>query len=597
MKRSLITFFAVLCFAGGGNDPNLSPYTLAASADGSKIYIACATANKVLVFDTAARKITGSIAVPATPTGLALSPDGARLYVTCAAPASTIAIVDTVSRKPAGTLPAGHTAMGPAISPDGRTLYVCNRFDNDVAAIDLAAKKEIYRAKVLREPIAEALTPDGKLLFVANQLPVGRADGDFVAAAVTVLEAATGKTVKQIALPNGSSSLEGIALSPDGKFAAVTHILGHINLPPTQLERGWMNTNALSIIDVAQVKLLNTVLLDNVDSGAANPWAVSWSKDGSRICVTHAGTDEVSVLDAPGLIAKLKKSASPGDVPNDLSFLLGLQQRIKLDGKGPRGLALVKSTAYVSNYFSDSLSVVDLASSEAAPVSIALGTPQEPSMERRGESLFHDATIAFQGWQSCSSCHPDGRSDAMHWDLLNDGIGNPKNTKSMLYSHRTPPAMSQGVRESAEIAVRSGLEHILFASRPESEAEAIDEYLKSLRPVPSPYLVNGEPTAAALRGKKLFYDPQVGCASCHGGELFTDLQSYDVGTGGPNDKSQAFDTPTLIENWRTAPYLHDGRAASMFEVLRKDNPHDKHGKTSRLTDRQLKDLAEFVLSL
>jgi hypothetical protein len=36
-------------------------------------------------------------------------------------------------------------------------------------------------------------------------------------------------------------------------------------MPTTQLERGWMNTNALTILDLAGKKLLNTVLLDDVD--------------------------------------------------------------------------------------------------------------------------------------------------------------------------------------------------------------------------------------------------------------------------------------------------------------------------------------------
>jgi len=56
----------------------------------------------------------------------------------------------------------------------------------------------------------------------------------------------------------------------------------------------------------------------------------------------------------------------------------------------------------------------------------------------------------------------------LNWDLLNDGVGNPKHTKSMLLAHRTPPAMSEGVRLTAEAAVRSGLTHILYADRPEA---------------------------------------------------------------------------------------------------------------------------------
>ena len=101
----------------------------------------------------------------------------------------------------------------------------------------------------------------------------------------------------------------------------------------------------------------------------------------------------------------------------------------------------------------------------------------------------------------------------------------------------------------------------------------MDAYLKSLKPVPSPLLVNGRLSDSARRGEKLFKDRQVGCATCHPPGLFTDLKTYDVGTRGRFDKpTDRFDTPTLVEGWRTAPYLHDGSAATMRDVLTTGNP-------------------------
>ena len=74
------------------------------------------------------------------------------------------------------------------------------------------------------------------------------------------------------------------------------------------------------------------------------------------------------------------------------------------------------------------------------------------------------------------------------------------------------------------------------------------------------------------------------------------MNKYNVETGKGMEKNLAFDTPTLVEVWRTAPYLHDGRAATMKEVLTKHNSGDKHGVTSHLTENEIDDLAEFVLS-
>jgi cytochrome c peroxidase len=279
-----------------------------------------------------------------------------------------------------------------------------------------------------------------------------------------------------------------------------------------------------------------------------------------------------------------------------LSFLYGIRQRIKLCGKGPRALAIVGSNIYVAEYFTDSITLVDINKTTGSKTTaLPLGPAPKMTTKRRGEMLFHDASLCFQQWQSCASCHPGGaRVDALNWDLLNDGIGNPKNTKSLLLSHRTPPAMITAVRENAEAGVRAGFRHILFAVRPEQESVSIDKYLKSLKPVPSPYLVNGKLSASASRGKKIF--DKARCASCHKGTLHTDLQQYNVGIGKGLDKDRKFDTPTLVEIWRSAPYLYDGRAVTIEEVLTKYNLDDEHGLTSNLSDKEIKDLANFVLS-
>jgi cytochrome c peroxidase len=358
----------------------------------------------------------------------------------------------------------------------------------------------------------------------------------------------------------------------------------------------WMHTNAFSIIDAARGARIATVLLDEIDRGAANPWAVDWAAGGKFLCITHAGTHEMSVIDVAALLDKLREGSQ--DPAGDLSFLTGLRQRVKLAGNGPRTLAVAGGRAWVASYFSDTLESIGVADAVPAAGPIAKLSNAPPSTARRGEMLFNDGSLSFQGWLSCVSCHsPDARVDGLNWDLLNDGIGNPKNVKSLLLAHRTPPSMSHGVREDAAAAVRAGIRYILFAQLPEEDAAAIDEFLKSLQPLPSPFLRNGKRSAAAERGHTLFLDDQVGCAACHPPGLFTNLKSYDVGTRAKTDTSSNFDTPTLIEIWRTAPYLHDGSAADLRDVLTAFNRHDRHGRTSHLTVRQIGDLIAYLLSL
>jgi len=585
----------------GGEIKYLSPIAVIADKAGKTLYVAEKTGRQIAVVDVASGKVKQKLPTPGEATGLTLSPDGKKLLVTAGMPDGKLVIFDTATGQQKGMLDAGHSPMAPIVGPNA--IYLCDRFRNAVLAFVGGSTKPIS-IPVSRQPVGLGIGDDGKTLVVANHLPAGRADQDFTSSMITLIDTGTNKVVKNIPLPNGGADCRDIAMSPDGKLGCVTHILARYHLPTTQLERGWMNTNALTIIDVPGKKILNTVLLDDVDNGAANAWGIAWTPDSKYICISQAGTHEISVIDWEGLSKKLDASVAAGkgeDVKNDLSFLVDLRRRLKVCGDGPRGLTTIGSKVYAAQYFSDSLCEIDV-NPEVRPVpkSIPLGPKQPLTKARKGHLFFNDARLCFQQWQSCASCHPDGRMDGLNWDLLNDGMGNPKSAKSMLLAHASPPAMITGVRAKAEVAVRAGIRFIQFAVRPEEDSVCIDEYLKGLKPAPSPYLVKQASgsfglSASAERGKVLFAG--AGCATCHSGDLFSDLKKYDVGTGTGREKGLKFDTPILVEVWRTGPFLYDGRAATMEEVFTKFNDKDQHGATSKLNPAQIKDLVEYVLSL
>ena len=587
----------------------LSPSAIVADKAGKTLYVAEHTANQVAVFDIAAGSVKKVYSLLSPPGGLSISPDGLHLYVTGASPAGKVYVIDLPSGEIENEIAVGHTPVSPVVSPDGKLLYVCNRFSNTVSVIDLAAGKEAAVIRVPREPVDAALSPDGKWLLVANLLPAGPANVDYVAARVSIIDTGSRKLVRNVSLPSGSTAVRSICLSPDGRHAYAVHIRAHFQLVTIQLDQGWMNTNVLSVIDVVKQDVVKTVVLDEIDLGAANPWDIVCTGNGQYLVVAHAGTHEISVIDRASLHARLEKIPAAGMRPErlsgwrtaltapDFSLLRGIRRRVKLAGDGPRGLAIVGTTVYAAEYFSDSIGVAEVGPEATGSVrSLALGENRPMTIERRGEMFFHDASRSFQHWQSCSTCHPsEGRPDGLNWDLLNDGVGNPKNVKSLLLAHRTPPAMITGIRDRAETAVRAGFKYVLFAPRPEADARTVDAYLKSLQPVASPYLVNGKLSAAAGRGRQVFHKAR--CHYCHPAPLHTGLAKADVGTGTGSDAHGEFDTPTLIEIWRTAPYLHDGRAKTIREVLTTQNPDDAHGITSGLTEHEVDDLVEFVLSL
>ncbi len=598
LHRPLFFLTVVLALSSfAGAQQYRSPMTVLGDQAGTTMYIAEHTANTVAVLDNASKQVARRIEVPHPPAGMASSADGKILYVAGAAPEGALLVVDVAAGTISATVPTGHTPEAVTLSQAGDKIFVANRFDNNVTVVDLATNTVVSTIPVLREPVAMTLAAGGALLYVANHLPAGASDGDYTSAAVSVIDTTTLTVAATIPLPNGCTALRGICASPDGAYVYVAHILGRYHLPTTQLERGWMNTNALSILDAQEKRLINTVLLDDVDLGTANPHAPACTPDGRFLCVTHAGTHELSIIDRTALHERLasQDEKAAAAVPNNLAFLVGMRTRVKLPGNGPRGLWLDNAKAYVACYFSDSIAEVQLESPGRRETNqIALGEPVEITAERQGEIFFNDADLCFQHWQSCASCHPEGRIDGLNWDLMNDGIGNPKNSRSMLLSHQTPPVMGLGIRDTAETAVRAGIKFIQFAVRPEEDAVAIDTYLKSLKPVPSPYLEGGALSESALRGKEIFSQS---CATCHPEPLYTDLKLHALGFTKGLDEGKAVDTPTLVEVWRTAPYLHDGRAATLRDVLTVHNPGDRHGKTSHLEEQQLNDLVAYVLSL
>jgi YVTN family beta-propeller protein len=579
-----------------GQQKYLSPTRMAVHPVTKEVYVLLSTAGSLAKVDPVTEKVTGVYSLGFAPSDLCFSAVGNTLYLYVSefSDNGKIHILSPENCKKLASVDAGKYPSAIRVNKQGTRAYVANRFSNDLSIIDLVKRKEIKRLQMVREPKSLALSPDEKLLAVGNYLPFQSALETPVSARVTLVDTERELVLEHIPLSDGTQSIEDVCFSKNGELLFVTHLLSRYFFPTTQLERGWMNTNAVSLMNVAAKKYHATMLLDDVYLGAANPCGMTLSADGDKLFVTASGTHELMAILLPPALEKMKQHPHPAELANNLSFLSDDKIRIPLLGKGARYVVMQDNKLFVSDYFSGGLTVVD-ANSPADRRFIKLGNEPEPDMVRKGELYFADAAFCFQKWQSCISCHPDVRADGLNWDLMNDGIGNPKNTKSMLYAHVTPPCMITGIRANAEIAVRAGIRHIQFTERPEEDAACIDEYLKSLRPVPSPYLINGKLSPKAKQGETLF--KQAGCHSCHNGAYLTDGKKYDVGTGIDEYTDVPFDTPTLKEVWRTAPYLYNGSAVTMKEVLTKFNKNDKHGITSKMTEKEIEALEQYILSL
>jgi YVTN family beta-propeller protein len=400
----------------------------------------------------------------------------------------------------------------------------------------------------------------------------------------------------------------------DGKdMSFAVHQQPKFNLSATQVAQGWVFTNSLTLryekVDTEKKNsksILMTAALDEPQRGYADPADVIRAKDGLAF-VACAGADTVLAVD-PKEFEKHGRSwrpiASPygkrpesrrSDTVEDLTASRHFINAKLPTQANPRRLGLSGDgkTLVVSNYLADSLTVIDTEKLKVVK-HISLGGPA-PNAARRGEILFNSGKMTFQGAFTCASCHPNGEADGLNWDLTRDGIGNFKNTKSLLGVRDTAPYGWEGRSATLEDRVTGTLRTLHQHEPASTEVEDLVAYLKSLPP-PKPEPVAEKDKPAVERGAALFQG-KARCATCHKGAALDDSKSHDVGTRGDTDTVDAFDTPSLRGVGRTAPYLHDGRAATLEEIFTTHNPKKRHGAVHLLAEDELKDLIAYLKSL
>lgn len=194
--------------------------------------------------------------------------------------------------------------------------------------------------------------------------------------------------------------------------------------------------------------------------------------------------------------------------------------------------------------------------------------------EDLGHALFHEA--AGSG-ATCAGCHPEGGDDGHVWQL---DVG-PRRTQTLTGGILdTAPFHWAGDLEDMSAVMDSTFVGRMGGAMPrQDELEAFARWVDALPARPAPAV---DP-AAASRGERLFVD--AGCTGCHAGDERTDDREHDVGTG------MRVQVPALYEVAYHAPYLHDGRAATLEELL------SMHGDTDALSERQRADLATYLRSL
>ncbi len=487
-----------------------------------------------------------SWATPAEPFGLALSPDAGTLLVTTVAARRLVAF-DTGLGRARWQRPLAAEPRGVAISPDGTRALVSHLTTGTATRIDLA-----HGGATLAVPLgATAATQASPTLFGQ----VGPLD-----------EAAPGRGFAR----NGFTARfvgNGLALVPHQRSTPTQDSLGAASSgsygggfdPPIE--------HTITFIAASDPMVPRTI---SARISAHQPQATAWDPGKDRLYVAGFGSDTVLVIDgasqaAPRLAATviLPETAGRGCGP----------QGVAIDGSGGAWVycAVSHRTSHVG---ADAVA-------EAGP---ALGGETLDATAREGFDLFRraDPRVSMRGAMACASCHPEGRADGLSWRIEGHTLQTPVLAGRVA---GTGPFKWDGTDATLIDSMTSTMRRLGGGGLSASETTALAAYVTGLGRPRAP-----ERDAAQVARGGTIFDTE-GCASCHAEAIGTDRERHDVG-----GSLALVDTPSLIGLAASAPYYHDGSAATLQALL--GGRALVHGMSDVELDRtQVADLIAYLETL
>lgn len=595
------------------NKSYYSPLDLAVSPDGKVLYVVAEEGNSLLVVNTSDQKVTERIETGTRPHSIVLSHDGSTAYVSNKW-SDNISVIDLVSLSVRNTLITGGGPAGLALSPDDNYLYVANSFSSDVSVIDVRTGIEIKRLAAGNNPAGVRMNPNGSKIFVTSRRTLSRPFGDTVRCELTVIND-NKKRVEERRDILSAYLMENIAFTPEGDLAIMPLVRPKNNVPTIQIEKGWMMTEGIGIIEQVEPGRTIQLLLDEPNSFYADPYDIVITGDGKKAFVSHSGVNCISVID----IEELRKiiAGTTNKMLETYSDYLGLSDRFVVKriptGSNPKGLALSPDgkKLYVAERLQDRIAVINTETLETTG-SIKLGGSDRITVARRGRQLLNNAGHTFQNQYSCYTCHPDEHEDGLVYNMASKDMGrNITNTQSLRNIGKTAPYKWNG--KNLTVFRQDGIRFSTVLTRTEAfnneDLDALSTYIMTgiANPPNLSYNPVGNLTESQIRGKAIFertHDvkgkeiPVANrCVTCHPAPYYTNRQMADVGTLALTDDSILFDTPHLNNIFASPPYLHDGRAASLEEIWTIYGKTEQHGSVNDLNKTQLNDLIDYLKSL
>ena len=527
-----------------------SSSSLALAPDAITLVAANAFSNSVTVLVPAQSRVIAEIPVGRDPRGVAITPDG-RLALAANRADGSVSVIDLRERSVIATIPVGVWPYA-VVTGSNAAAYVSLQGSGEIAELDLVDFSVRRRFSVPDAPSGLALW--GDYLYVTH----------FWTGEISLVYLPRGEVIDHMGTGGTNSLSQAMVLDITRGIAYLPQTLKN------PLDRALTyDSLAMPVVNIVNLRDLGTfvrqrIAIDQIDRPVNMPFDAALDRFQQRLYVVSAGSDSLSVIDL-----------------NDGS----LRQHVRV-GANPRGVLLNQdaSLLFVHNFFDATITTIQTSNLRVLDV-LPISTVNIPGDLLIGARLFYsapDPRVSREEWLSCATCHFDGMSDGRVWSSFSE---HPRNTPVLFGLGETAPYRWSGDwDEVADIELRirglmggTGLITDLTLPHPaqgplhtglSADLDALVSYLLSLNGPISPDAERLDPALIA-RGEQVFSDQE--CAACHAPPTFTGNQSIDLGDG------QILDTPQLRWLWLSAPYFHDGRAATLHDVFALPGPHQLIG--------------------
>lgn len=578
--------------------------------------------------DRTSLAVVAKVQVGARPWSLTVAPDGTA-FVAVRGAGSVVRVA------PGGTVAAtwlvGTEPMGVALSPDAATVYVTLAGDHKLLALDAATGAVKGQAVTGDHPTAVVARPGAVVVLDRVGPPLQFLTGPLLA----------GGTAPAVALKlNGAGmvghcgdvvpairALAGI-VDPSHGSVHVAHVRaapGNLGTSISQAKNlacteGGGSYGAGGSCKVARrpVEVAVSILL-GTHEGGGSAFSQVGTSTGEQLASHFDQPNDIAAHPSLGMLLVAARGTDNVAVLATDGGLVRMLGEIAV-GQAPTGIAVTDEgdVAYVLNSQDFTVGVVTLQPLLAftggkAPhlkqgATVAIGTDPLPQPLRLGRRTFTFAgnpALSKKAVFACATCHTDGAEDGQTWFVATG----PRQTPALAERLAgTAPFNWQGSHQVLTENMAETIQRMGGTGLTQAELASLEAFMTTGLHAPiNPHLAPGGLTAQQAEGKKLFEDPKVACNGCHV-DGKTDGMSHDVGTMSIDDftlyakglgksiKGLEFDTPSLKGLFASAPYLHDGSAVTLNDVLKLSDA-GKMGSTSHLTAAQKVSLMAYLLTL